>query len=80
MESVTGDTKILAHSIISSDLKLALMHYYRFNYGFICAEECANADILVDTGTEIIEVEVKISKQDFYNSSTSMTIPKGRQS
>ena len=54
----------MAYKITSSDLKLALMHYYRFNYGFVCAEECCNADILVDTGKEIIEVEVKTSKSD----------------
>ena len=54
----------MTYKITSHDLKLALMHYYRFQYGYICAEECANADILVDTGKEIIEVEVKISKSD----------------
>lgn len=52
------------YKIISSDLKLALMQYYRFNYGCVCAEECSGADILADNGKEIIEVEVKISKQD----------------
>ena len=52
------------YKITSSDLKLALMHYYRFNYGYVCAEEAINADVLVDTGKEIIEVEVKIGKGD----------------
>lgn len=52
------------YHITSHDLKLALMHYYRFNYGYVCAEECVKADILVDTGKEIIEVEVKIGKGD----------------
>ncbi len=49
------------------DIKIALMEYYRFKRQFICAEEvfcCGVADILVDTGTKIIEVEVKISKYD----------------
>lgn len=53
-----------SYKITSSDLKLALMHYYRFNYGYVCAEEATNADILVDTGKEIIEIEVKIGKGD----------------
>lgn len=56
-------------NITSEEIKLALMHYYRFQYGYICVDECDTvrgkpADILVDTGSEIIEVEVKISKND----------------
>ena len=53
--------------ITSLDIKIALMEYFRFKRQFICAEEvfCQGmADILVDTGSSIIEVEVKISKSD----------------
>lgn len=52
------------YKITSEDLKLALMQYYRFNYGYICTTEFRGADIIADTGKEIIEVEVKISKED----------------
>lgn len=53
----------------SSHIKASLMSYYRFKRGFICAEECRCtgseiSDILVDTGTEIIDIEIKISKAD----------------
>ena len=49
----------------SSDLlKIAVMSYYRFRRGWICADETMDADVLVDSGTEIIEVEVKVSRYD----------------
>lgn len=56
--------------ITSLDIKIALMDYFRFKRQFVCAEEvfCQGmADILVDTGSSIIEVEVKISKSDLIN-------------
>lgn len=51
-------------------LKAALMSYFRFERLWIVATEVnygsigGIADILVDTGTEIIEVETKIDKSD----------------
>lgn len=50
--------------IHSGHLKTAVMAYFRFKKTFICADEVFNADVLVDTGKEIIEIECKISKSD----------------
>lgn len=48
----------------SGHLKTAVMAYYRFKKMSVCADEVFNADVLVDTGKEIIEIECKISKSD----------------
>lgn len=45
-------------------LKLALLEYFRFKRQSVVVDECCNNDIVADTGKEIIEVEVKISKSD----------------
>ncbi|KKN77614.1 hypothetical protein LCGC14_0358890 [marine sediment metagenome] len=52
------------YKLTAFDLKLALMQYYRFNKQCMCVDECKGADILADTGSEFIEVEVKITKSD----------------
>lgn len=46
------------------DIKLALLQYYRIKRQWICVDEFSQADVIADTGKEIIEVEVKISKND----------------
>jgi hypothetical protein len=51
-------------TITAYELKLALLQYFRFRRGWICVDEYKNKDIIADTGREIIEVEVKISKSD----------------
>ena len=55
----------------SLEIKTTLIDYFRFRRQWLCAPEvswdCGLADILIDTGTEIREVEVKISKSDLYN-------------
>jgi len=55
----------------SLEIKTSLISYFRFKRQWICAPEVSFdwglADILIDTGTEIREVEVKISKSDLYN-------------
>lgn len=56
-------------NISSLHLKTALLYYYRFKRGFICADEVyttchEKADIVVDTNERIIEIEIKISKSD----------------
>lgn len=48
----------------SRHLKTAILAYYRFKKGAVCADEVFDADVLIDTGKEIIEVECKISKSD----------------
>ena len=51
----------------SFDLKLALLQYFRFKRQWVCVYEFQGADIIVDTGKEIIEVETKITKSDLIN-------------
>ena len=48
----------------STALKVAVMEYYRFGRQAICVDEFNGADVIVDTGKEIIEVEVKIDRYD----------------
>ncbi len=40
------------------------MEYFRFTRQWLCVDEADGADILVDTGKETHEVEVKVSKYD----------------
>lgn len=58
-------------SVSSLQLKASLMYYFRFKRQWICADEVdfnwGRADILVDTGKDVIEVEVKISKSDLFD-------------
>ncbi len=56
-------------NITSLHLKTALMCYYRFKRQCLVADEIYSsfneiADVLVDTGKEIYEIEIKISKSD----------------
>jgi len=55
------------YKITSFDLKLALLQYFRFRRQWICVDEFEGGDVVADTGKEIIEVEVKISKSDLIN-------------
>jgi len=52
------------YKITAFDLKLGLLQYCRFRRQWVCVDECNNADIIADTGKEIIEIEVKITKSD----------------
>ena len=58
--------------INSEIIKTALMSYYRFKRQWICATEvhCGiageTADVMVDTETDIKEIEIKCSKQDLW--------------
>lgn len=56
-------------NISSLHLKTALLYYYRFKRQYIVVDECYSnfneiADILVDTGKNIYEIEIKLSKSD----------------
>ena len=57
----------MSYKVTAFDLKLALLQYFRFKRQGVCVEEFRGADIIVDTGKEIIEVEVKITKADLIN-------------
>jgi len=57
----------MSYKVTAFDLKLALLQYFRFKRQWVCVEEFRGADIIVDTGKEIIEVEVKITKADLIN-------------
>jgi hypothetical protein len=53
----------------SLGMKASLMSYYRYKRGYICVDECRCmysqiSDVLVDTGKEIIDVEIKVTKSD----------------
>ncbi len=52
------------YQVTAFDLKLALLRYFRFERQWICVDEFRGADVIVDTGQDIIEVEVKVSKYD----------------
>ena len=47
-------------------IKTTLMSYFRFQRQWITVAECLLADVVADTGSQIIEVEVKISKYDLW--------------
>ena len=58
-------------NITSLHLKTALLYYYRFKRGYLCVDECYSgcrekADVLIDTGKAIFEVEIKLNKADLY--------------
>jgi len=57
----------LAYEVTAFDLKLALLQYFRFRRQCICVDEFHGADIIADTGKEIIEIEVKVTKNDLIN-------------
>lgn len=46
------------------ELKLALLEYYRFGSQCVSVDEFNGADVIADTGVDIIEAEVKINKSD----------------
>lgn len=56
----------IKYKVTAFDLKLALLQYYRHRQ-WICVDEFRGADIIVDTGKEIIEVEIKVTKPDLIN-------------
>jgi len=43
------------------------LQYFRFKRQWVCVDEFRGADIIVDTGKEIIEIETKITKYDLIN-------------
>jgi len=49
------------------EIKLALLEYYRFGSQCVSVDEFNGADVIADTGKEIIEIEVKITKNDLVN-------------
>lgn len=54
----------MSYKITAFDLKLALLYYFRFQRQWVCVDEFRGADVIADTGKDVIEVEVKISKYD----------------
>ncbi len=53
--------------VTSFELKLALLEYFRFERQWIAVDEFRQADVIADTGKKVIEVEVKIAKNDLIN-------------
>ena len=63
------------NNITSLHLKTALLYYYRFKRQYICVDEVYSnfneiADVLVDTGHNIYEIEIKTSKSDLNKEKT----------
>jgi len=54
----------MTYEITAFDLKLALLQYFRFQRQWVCVDEFRGADVIADTGKDIIEVEVKVDKGD----------------
>ena len=59
------------NNITDLHLKTSLLYYYRFKRRYLCVTECYSgcrekADILIDTGKSIFEVEIKLNKADLY--------------
>lgn len=50
--------------IKADQIKLEILSYFRFKRGWITVDEFQGADIIADTGKEIIEVEIKVSRYD----------------
>jgi hypothetical protein len=55
--------------INSGNIRAVLMYYYRFKRQFSCCSEVKTdfyelSDLLVDTGSKFIEIEIKCSKHD----------------
>ena len=55
------------YKVTAFDLKLALLRYFRFERQWVCVDEFRGADVIADTGKDIIEVEVKVDKGDLVN-------------
>lgn len=53
--------------ITAFELKLAVLEYYRFGSQCVAVDEFNGADVIADTGKEIIEIEVKVDKYDLRN-------------
>lgn len=56
------------NEIDSTQIKKSLLNYFRFNRGYACADEVLNggflSDIMIDSDTWTMEIEIKISKHD----------------
>lgn len=56
--------------ITSKVLKAALYHYLRFERGYLCADEATlchgPCDMVADTGVDVLEIEVKVTKHDLW--------------
>lgn len=55
------------YKVTAFDLSLALLQYFRFERQWICVDEFRRADVVADTGKDIIEVEIKVDKGDLEN-------------
>lgn len=62
----------MEYKVTSFDLKLALLQYYR-HHQYVCVSEFRGADIIVDTGKEVIEVEIKTTKSDLISGEKKKT-------
>lgn len=55
------------YKVTAFDLNLALLQYLRFERQWVCVDEFRRADVVADTGKDIIEIEIKVDKGDLEN-------------
>lgn len=55
------------YKVTAFDLRLGLLQYLRFERQWICVDEFRRADVVADTGKDIIEIEIKVDKGDLAN-------------
>lgn len=60
--------------VTSFELKLGLLDYFRFERQWVAVDEFRGADVIADTGSKVIEVEVKITKNDLCNGEKYKTL------
>lgn len=57
----------------AEEIKLSLMHYFRFKRQWLCATECLNNDVMVITDKDVLEIEVKVNKYDLWKGEAKKT-------
>ncbi len=57
----------MINKVTSFELKLALLEYFRFERQWVAVDEFRQVDVICNTGKKVIEVEVKVAKNDLTN-------------
>lgn len=62
--AIIKEKKPVPAPVKTFDIKLAVMEHFRFKKQWICVDECLHADVIADSGKRIVEVEVKVTRED----------------
>lgn len=57
----------------ATHLKIALLANLRYKRQYVCVDEFLGADVIADTGKDVIEVEVKVDKRDLMHGEDKKT-------